>query len=68
MALRIGDEAPNFQVDTTQGPIDFHQWIGNSYADTRWIGDSNHYANSRWVCYSDLNTSWVTVTYIHSST
>ena len=32
MALRIGDEAPNFQVQTTQGPIDFHQWIGNSYA------------------------------------
>ncbi|HEY9531275.1 MAG TPA: peroxiredoxin [Burkholderiales bacterium] len=32
MALRIGDEAPNFQVETTQGPIDFHQWIGNSYA------------------------------------
>jgi alkyl hydroperoxide reductase subunit AhpC len=32
MTLRIGDEAPNFQVDTTQGPIDFHNWIGNSYA------------------------------------
>jgi alkyl hydroperoxide reductase subunit AhpC len=32
MALRIGDEAPNFQVQTTQGPIDFHQWIGDSYA------------------------------------
>jgi thioredoxin-dependent peroxiredoxin len=32
MALRIGDQAPNFQVDTTQGPIDFHDWIGNSYA------------------------------------
>jgi alkyl hydroperoxide reductase subunit AhpC len=32
MALRIGDEAPNFQVQTTQGPIDFHQWIGSSYA------------------------------------
>jgi alkyl hydroperoxide reductase subunit AhpC len=32
MALRIGDEAPNFQVETTQGPIDFHQWIGSSYA------------------------------------
>jgi alkyl hydroperoxide reductase subunit AhpC len=32
MALRIGDEAPNFQAQTTQGPIDFHQWIGSSYA------------------------------------
>jgi len=32
MALRIGDEAPNFHVQTTEGPIDFHQWIGNGYA------------------------------------
>src|SRR5688500_5153835 len=32
MSLRIGDEAPNFQVQTTQGPIDFHQWIGYGYA------------------------------------
>jgi len=32
MTLRIGDEAPNFKADTTQGPIDFHQWIGNGYA------------------------------------
>jgi len=32
MSLRIGDEAPNFQVQTTEGPIDFHQWIGNGYA------------------------------------
>ena len=32
MSLRIGDEAPNFTVQTTQGPIDFHQWIGNQWA------------------------------------
>ena len=32
MALRIGDEAPNFTAQTTEGPIDFHQWIGNQYA------------------------------------
>jgi alkyl hydroperoxide reductase subunit AhpC len=32
MALRIGDEAPNFQAETTEGRIDFHQWIGDSYA------------------------------------
>ena len=32
MTLRIGDEAPNFTAQTTQGPIDFHQWIGNGFA------------------------------------
>jgi thioredoxin-dependent peroxiredoxin len=32
MSLRINDEAPNFTAETTQGPIDFHQWIGDGYA------------------------------------
>jgi alkyl hydroperoxide reductase subunit AhpC len=32
MPLRIGDEAPNFTAQTTQGPIDFHKWIGNQWA------------------------------------
>src|SRR6202022_2869172 len=32
MSLRINDEAPNFTAQTTQGPIDFHQWIGNQWA------------------------------------
>jgi alkyl hydroperoxide reductase subunit AhpC len=32
MSLRIGDEAPNFEAQTTEGPIDFHKWIGNSWA------------------------------------
>lgn len=31
MALRIGDDAPNFQVETTMGKIDFHQWLGDSW-------------------------------------
>jgi thioredoxin-dependent peroxiredoxin len=32
MSLRINDTAPNFSAKTTQGPIDFHNWIGNSWA------------------------------------
>ncbi len=32
MSLRINDTAPNFKADTTQGPIDFHQWIGDQWA------------------------------------
>jgi alkyl hydroperoxide reductase subunit AhpC len=32
MALQLGDEAPNFQADTTQGRINFHDWIDGSWA------------------------------------
>ena len=32
MSLRIGDEAPNFTAETTQGRINFHEWIGDGYA------------------------------------
>jgi len=32
MPLRINDEAPNFTAETTQGNIDFHEWIGNGWA------------------------------------
>lgn len=31
MALRLGDDAPNFQAQTTEGPIDFHQWLGSGW-------------------------------------
>jgi alkyl hydroperoxide reductase subunit AhpC len=32
MPLRINDEAPNFTAETTEGPIDFHDWIGDGWA------------------------------------
>jgi alkyl hydroperoxide reductase subunit AhpC len=32
MSLRIGDDAPDFTAETTQGQIRFHDWIGDSWA------------------------------------
>ena len=32
MPLRIGDEAPDFTAETTQGKIKFHEWVGNGWA------------------------------------
>ena len=32
MALRIGDVAPDFSADTSEGKINFHEWIGNGFA------------------------------------
>lgn len=31
MSLRIGDQAPNFRAQTTEGEIDFHDYLGNSW-------------------------------------
>ena len=32
MPLQIGDTAPDFEAQTTEGPLQFHQWIGDSWA------------------------------------
>jgi alkyl hydroperoxide reductase subunit AhpC len=32
MAIRLGDEAPNFTAETTEGTINFHDWIGDGWA------------------------------------
>ena len=31
MAIRLGDTAPDFEADTTEGHIAFHQWLGDSW-------------------------------------
>jgi alkyl hydroperoxide reductase subunit AhpC len=32
MALQLGDTAPDFEAETTEGPIHFHDWLGDSWA------------------------------------
>ena len=32
MAIRIGDEAPDFTAESTEGTLHFHEWIGDKWA------------------------------------
>jgi len=51
MSLRLGDEAPNFTIESTEGEIQFHQWLG-----TGWGILFSHPADYTPVCTTELGT------------
>jgi alkyl hydroperoxide reductase subunit AhpC len=51
MAIRLGDDAPNFKAQTTEGEVDFHSWKGNS-----WAVLFSHPADYTPVCTTELGT------------
>ncbi len=49
MTIQIGDEAPNFDADTTEGPLSFHDWAQGS-----WVVLFSHPRNFTPVCTTEL--------------
>lgn len=47
--LRLGDKAPDFRQESTEGPIEFHQWAGNA-----WVVLFSHPADFTPVCTTEL--------------